>query len=456
MSDRIPVTILSGALGAGKTTTLNHLLEHNEGHDIAVLVNDMGEINVDAELLSTGSELSAATGIAELSNGCICCERQDDLETEVSRLARSYDFEYLVVEASGISEPAPIARLFTTESRAAARYAVDTTVTVVDARSFYDAFLEGEVAGEGAVPSRETAPGDTDRPLSDLLIEQVEFADVVLCNKTDLLSETEREGVREVIRTLQPEARVHETTFGAVEAEAILGTGLFDPRRTGERAGWKRAFDRAETSDGPTDQPGVESHDSADEDGHEHDADHSHDHQPHSHGHHDHAHDEDGTHEHTHRSPADVYGVTSVAFRRNRPLDPERFRAFLESLPANVIRAKGRCWVAGRDETVQVLNVAGRSIRIETAGRWIASLPERERSLYRANRTADYWHPTWGDREVRLVFIGRNLNESELESRLDDCLVADQELSEDDGTTESWADAAREFPDEDGDVLVVR
>lgn len=397
--DRVPVTILSGALGAGKTTLLNHLLRHNDGREIAVLVNDMGEVNVDAELLETGSEVDPDAGVAELSNGCICCERQDDLETEVARLANERTFDYLVVEASGISEPAPIARLFTTESRVAALYEVDTTVTVVDGQAFHDAFDGDSDVG------RETAPGAADRPLSDLLIEQVEYSDVVVLNKCDLLSDAALERVEAVIGALQPDAAVVRTTFGAVDPADVLDTGRFDPTQASERAGWHQEFE---------------------------------------------AHDHDGhDHDHEHRHPEDVYGVTSFTYRRERPLHPERFYAFLSSLPDDVIRAKGRCWVADREGPVQVVHVAGPSVRVEVAGRWIASLPEPQRSLYRDNRPGDRWDPEWGDREVRLVFIGTDVDESALTDALDDCLLTDAELSDD------WSAYENPFPEAEEEVLVV-
>src|SRR6056297_4364115 len=175
MSGSIPVTVLAGSLGAGKTTLVNHLLSTAGGRDLAVLVNDMGEVNVDADLVAEGSELDLDDGVTELSNGCICCELQDDLETAVVRLANERAFDALVVESSGISEPAPVARLFTTESRAAARYRVDALVTVVDTRQFLDAF------GGEWTPERRGAPGDGDRPLSDLLVEQVEVSNLVVC-----------------------------------------------------------------------------------------------------------------------------------------------------------------------------------------------------------------------------------------------------------------------------------
>jgi G3E family GTPase len=382
MTDEIPVTILSGALGAGKTSLLNHLLGATEKR-VAVLVNDMGELNVDAELIAEGSDL--AGGVAELSNGCICCELQDDLETEVMRLARSREFDHLVVESSGISEPAPVARLFTTGSKAAAVYAVDTLVTVVDAADFRERF-----AGEREPEYAETAEGET-RPLSDLLLEQVEFCDVLVLNKCDLLPEDELDEVEATLRGLQSGARVVRTRYGELDPEEILDTGRFDPERAGESAGWRRALADAEREHGD-----------------------------------DHGEREGADHAHDHRHPDEEYGIASFVYRRRRPFDAERFAAFLEELPGELVRAKGTFWVAGRPEVKLRLGYAGRITRVEPAGRWIAALPEVERDLYRSNRPDLEWDERWGDRRVELVFIGREMDERSLVERLDDCLVEEE------------------------------
>ena len=430
MSDGIPVTVLSGPLGAGKTTVVNHLLENAGGRSIAVLVNDMGDVNVDAELLAAGSDLAADGGIAELSNGCICCELQDDLETEVARLASERDFEYLVVEASGISEPAPVARLFTTASRAAAAYDLDTLVTVVDADLFARTFGDRDRA------ERETAPGSSDRPLSDLLVEQVEVANVILLNKCDLVDEETLAHVEELVGALAPEARLVRTVHGSVDPEAILGTGLFDPDRFGASAGWQRALADAQAHD----EDRAHDHDAdVDVDGHDgHDSDLDHD----DHGHDDHDHDHD--HDHVHAHPEEVYGVTSFTYRRRRPFHPERFRALLEDLPEAVVRAKGLCWVAGREETALLLSQAGANVRVESFGPWLASLPEIERDLYREGRPEVEWDDDHGDRRTELVFIGHDLGEALVE-RLDDCLVPEAEWHEwpPEGEVE---DAADPFP----------
>jgi len=403
MRDGIPVTVLCGPLGAGKTTTVNHLLEHNDGRSIAVLVNDMGSVNVDADLLSAGTDLAADGGVAELSNGCICCERQDDLETEVARLASERDFEFLLVEASGISEPEPIARLFTTGSRAAAAYDLDTMVTVVDAERFLGAF------GDSDGIERETAPGDTDRPLSDLMVEQIEYADVVVLNKTDLVDDAGLDRAEELIRELVPRARIYRTTEGRVDAGDILGTGLFDPAETGSGAGWQQHT--GEHANGDVD------------DGHDHDG----------HGHAD----------HDHASPDEVYNVSSFVYERRRPFHPGRIHGLLGDLPPSVVRSKGVFWVAGRDESALLLSQAGPNARVEVLGPWLASLPEIERDLYRGNRPDVEWDDEHGDRRTELVFIGQEIDDS-LVDRLDDCLVTDEEWEA--GVDDEWFPGAEEDP----------
>ncbi|SFL38732.1 GTPase, G3E family [Halogranum rubrum] len=415
--DAIPVTILSGSLGAGKTTLLNHLL-HTADRDIAVLVNDMGEVNIDAALVSDSSELDVDDGVTELSNGCICCELQDDLNTAVVRLARERDFDHLVVESSGISEPEPVARLFTTGSRAAALYEVDSLVTVVDARLFYDTF-----GGDERVERRGTADDDT-RPLSDLLVEQVEFSNVVLLNKRDLLSEDELDTVEELVRTLRPDAVILRSEFGQVAAGELLGRGLYDPATAADAAGWKQALNEDDADE----------REDAHGDGHTHD--------DHSHG------DSHDGHDHTgHSHPDEMYGVTSFVYRRRRPFHPQRLDAFLSSLPDSVVRSKGTCWVAGNDHQ-QVMGQAGPSVRVEAGAPWVASLPELDQKLYRSNRKNLEWDDEWGDRKTELVFIGQRMDEERLVAALDDCLLTDAEM---DG---EWT-FEDPFPQEQGESVVV-
>ncbi|NIB99230.1 GTP-binding protein [Halobacterium sp. R2-5] len=376
MADGIPVTVLSGSLGAGKTTLLNHLLSNSAGRDVAVLVNDMGDVNVDAELVAEGSELDVAGGVTELSNGCICCELQDDLETAVVRLANDREFDHLVVESSGISEPAPVARLFTTESRVAAKYRVNGLVTVVDSRLLVDTF-----GGEGT-PER-TAAEEDDRPLSDLLVEQIEVSNAVVLNKADLCTDDELDEAEALVRALQPDADTVRTSFSEVDPSWLLDVERFDEREVGDLPGWKRALDE-------------------------------------DHGEDDH---------HGHRHPDEVYGVSSFTYRQRRPFHPERIADVLRTLPEGVVRSKGTLWVAG-SEFRQTVGQAGESVRVTARGPWIASLPEVEQDLYRSNRPNLEWDDEHGDRRTEYVVIGTGFDEDALRERLDDALV----------TEEEWAD----------------
>ncbi|WP_394295419.1 GTP-binding protein [Halogeometricum pallidum] len=416
-ANAIPVTILTGSLGAGKTTLLNRILRNAGDRKVAVLVNDMGELNVDAELVSEESELSVADGtVAELSNGCICCELRDDLETAVVRLARERSFDHLVVEPSGISEPAPVARLFTGGSPAAARYEVDAVVAVVDARQFADTF-----DGDGE-PTRtvETGGDGERRPLSDLLVEQVEFADLVVLNKRDLVSEAELARVKSVVRALRPDAEVIPAEYAAVSVDRLFDIRLFDPGTAAERAGWRRTLDEAESES--------ESASAAHGD----------------HRDHEHSHSHDNSHEHAH--PEEAYGVDSFAYRRRRPFHPERAAALLSDLPESVLRAKGSMWVAGREDAHLTYSRAGPSAYAEATGRWVASLPEFEQDAYRRNRSdlGFEWDEEWGDRRTGLVFIGREMDEGALTAALDDCLLTDEEFSAE------WDAFENAFPEEPG------
>ncbi len=381
MSQTIPVTVLSGALGAGKTTTLNHVLTEDHGHEVAVLVNDMGEVNIDVDHVEQQSELSQADEeIIEMSNGCICCRLRGDMLEAVGALVENREFDYLLVESSGISEPIPVAQTFAlgfedAEYDPTDDYHLDTMVSVVDAHAMYEGFDSGKT-----LASDEAAAG-TDRIPEEVLLDQIEFCDVLLLNKCDLVPDDELDEIEAVLRALQPRAEIIRTEFGRVDPADILETGRFDFEEAQSSAGWKHEL----------------------QEGHHHD------------------------------TAADEHGVESFVFRADRPLHPERFAELLRNLPSAVIRAKGFFWSAGREDVAMGLDKAGQSVRAGPKGQWIVNLPEQQQQRYfqAVPDLEDEWDDQWGDRGVELVFIGRDFEAAELEAWLEDCLLSDAEMDED-------------------------
>jgi len=315
--ERVPVTVVTGVLGAGKTTLVNRLLRNPGGRDVAVVVNDMGEVNVDAELVERTED-----GIVDLSNGCICCRLRGDLLTSLERLANEREFDALVVEASGISEPVPIARTLTMgdgERDPPEAYRLDTMVSVVDAYGFWKEFDAGE-----SLP----ASHDPQRPLADVLVDGIEFCDVLLLNKCDLVPEDVLNEVEAVVDHLQPRATRYRTVESDIPSEAVLATGRFDFAAASREQGWKREL--------------------AGESGH----------------------DEGEEHDHGGRPAAEAHSVESTVYRRERPFDPDRFDAWLDGWDGSVVRAKGFCWLTSRPDTVVGLSQAGPSIRVGPIGEW--------------------------------------------------------------------------------------
>ncbi|MCH7660884.1 MAG: GTP-binding protein [Euryarchaeota archaeon] len=375
MSEPIPVTVLSGALGAGKTTTLNHLLTDSSDLNAAVVVNDMGEVNVDAELVERESTLGGDEEIIELSNGCICCRLRGDMLEEIGRLAEKREFDYLLVESSGISEPIPVAQTFAmgfedAEFDPRGVYELDTMVSVCDAHGLWRAFESGSaLVGDGEA-SGVSQP-------EEILMDQIEFCDVLLLNKCDLVPDDALKEIESVLRTLQPRAKIVRTEHGKIDPNGILDTGRFDFDEASASAGWIAELDG-----------------------------------------------------HDHGAAAEEHGVTSFVYRAKRPFRPERFEALLQDMPEEVIRAKGFFWSAGREDVGMGMNVAGQSVRAGPGGRWVATLPEeqRERFLERQPSLREEWDEKWGDRGTELVFIGPGLDETALRERLDECLLTDEEM----------------------------
>nr|WP_026105079.1 GTP-binding protein [Halalkalibacterium ligniniphilum] len=389
---RIPVTVLSGYLGAGKTTILNNILNQREGLKLAVIVNDMSEINIDADLIKSGSQFTRTDEkLVELSNGCICCTLREDLLVEVERLAKAGEVDYILIESTGISEPVPVAQTFSyideeMKIDLTSLTRLDTMVTVVDAYRFWHDYESGE-----SLLDRNLAADETDtREVVDLLIDQIEFCDVLLLNKCDLVEADELDKLEKVIRALQPEANIIRTSNGAVKKEDILNTGRFDFEKASQSAGWIKELQQ--------------------------------EHQP----------------------ETEEYGISSFVYRRKRPFHPSRLMEFLEDWPDEVVRAKGFLWLATRHDHAVLLSQAGPSILFEAAGQWVAALPkeEQEEILAEEIEVNRYWDETYGDRINELVFIGIELQQKEIERMLDRCLLTEGEMERED----QWAQLPDPLP----------
>ncbi len=404
----VPVTILCGGLGAGKTTLLSHLLAHDD-RDVAVVVNDVGEVNVDADLVEARTDLETGEEVVALENGCICCSLGSDLSRSVIRLWKTHDFDALVIEASGVGEPEPIAHQFV-RGPAGGPYDLDAVVTVVNARQFFDTFADADSADSDEPPRRRGPDESGSRPLADLLLEQVEFCDILVLNKCDLVTDAERERVIALLETLTPRATIVPTEFGRVPVGTVLETNAFDLETARNAAGWKQALE-PETDD------------------------HNHDHDHANGDDHDHGHDHD--HDHAHAHPPERYGIAVETYHRLRPFHPLRLIAFLENVPEGLVRAKGLCWIAGRERAALTLSLAGSETTLEVTGRWIASFGDEQQAAYRNAQPDLPWDDRWGDREIRLALIGRNLDLEALASRLDDCLLTDAEMDSDWSTLEN-------------------
>ena len=418
----LPVLLLTGYLGSGKTTLLNRILSNKRGIRFAVIVNDIGEVNIDASLIQKGGIVDQQDdSLVALQNGCICCTLKMDLVQQIQDIIEMQRFDYLVIEASGICEPAPIAQTICSMQAMAepvTRYGIpelDCIVTVVDALRMKDEFQSGEGLMNKHI-------GEED--IENLVIQQIEFCNIILLNKASEVDKHELERIRQIIRALQPKAEIIECDYGNVDLDRLLHTGSFDFNRVATSAAW---IDEIENHHGDE-----EDHEDEHEEHHHHENEHEeHHHHEDEHHHHEDEHEEHHHHHHHHHhhdeeGEAEEYGIGSFVYYRRQPFDLGRFDHFVaRKWPSNIIRAKGICYFKGEEDTCYLFEQAGKQVGLQNAGQWYATMSKEELEAM-LNKDAGLrrdWDEQYGDRMQKLVFIGQHLNKESITQLLDECLM---------------------------------
>ena len=396
MDKVVPITVLTGYLGAGKTTLINHVLNNQEGFKVAVIVNDIGEVNIDADLIGKGGIVQEEdSSLVPLQNGCICCTLKVDLMQQIVDIIKTKKFDYILIEASGVCEPLPIAQTITVLSDQTAQYGLpqicrlDNVVTVVDALRLRDEFNCGNSLVKENID---------DEDIENLLIQQIEFCNKIILNKVDELNEEELNKVKAIIRSLQPKAEIIETNYGKVDVSKILDTNAFDFEEASTSAAWIEELNRTDNEE--------DDDDDHEEEEHEH---------HHEHHHHHHHHGEGETEE---------YGIGTFVYFRRAPFNRDEFDKFASNFPKNIIRCKGIVWFSDEPESSYVFEQSGRQIGADQAGQWIASLPKAEQDMVIAQNPSilNDWDEKYGDRLMKLVFIGQDMDKKAIIDALDKCL----------------------------------
>lgn len=402
-----PVLLLTGYLGSGKTTLLNRILANKKGIKFAVIVNDIGEVNIDADLIQKGGVVGQKDdSLVALQNGCICCTLKMDLVAQLTDIIKMKRFDYIVIEASGICEPAPIAQTICSIPYMEEKFhrdgypVLDCIVTVVDTLRMRDEF------GSGADLMRENID---DEDIENLVIQQIEFCNIVLLNKASEVDPKDLERIRKIVRAIQPQAEIIDCDYGNVDLDKIINTNMFNFNKVASSAAWINGL-----------EGDAEEHDDEEDDNDEHE-EHEHHHDgkdEHEEGHHHHHHHDD-------EGEAEEYGIGTFVYYRRQPLDLVLFDEFVgKHWPKNVIRAKGICYFADEPEMCYIFEQAGRQISVSKAGQWYATMPEDElkRLMEAQPEVRKDWDETYGDRMQKLVFIGQNLDKKAISEELDKCL----------------------------------